>query len=433
MKITIFGTGYVGLVTGASLANLGHQVLCVDIDTERVVSLEQGEIPFYEPGLKEMVLRNKEKNRLQFSSSISAGLEHGEALFNCVGTPNKHNGAADLSAVNSIISEVARSAQGYKVLVIKSTVPPGTAQQSQKLIHQLNPASAVEVVSNPEFLKQGNAVYDFNHPDKIVVGASSEKAFQLMRKIYHGLIKSYIPFLEMDWATAEMTKYANNSFLATKISFINEIANICELTGADVKLVAKAIGMDYRIGSKFLNAGIGYGGSCFPKDVQALIQTARERGYSADVLQAVHDVNERQKQRFLVPVLQKLRALHGTTVTLWGLSFKPKTSDMRGAPSIPLIQELVRQKITVKAYDPVAFPEAQKIFGTSIIYCNSLEESVKDSDLIILATEWDEFRNVSWAELGALMKHRQIFDGRNIYEPELLKEEGFEYTGVGRR
>lgn len=454
MKITVVGTGYVGLTTGVSLANLGHSVLCIDIDENKVNQLEAGNMPFYEPGLKELVERNKEKGRLSFSSDIGAGIKFAEVIFNCVWTPQGEDGSADLSAVFSVTEKVAEISEEYKILINKSTVPPGTARKCTSLISLKNPHSSlhsnkVEVVSNPEFLKQGNAVYDFNHPDKIVVGASSERAFQTLRKVYHGLIKTYIPFLEMDWETAEMIKYANNSFLATKISFINEIANICDKVGADVRCVAKAIGMDYRVSPKFLNAGIGYGGSCFPKDVKALINTAREKGYDAGLLREVDGLNERQKEILLPRIIEKLQQLRGKTVTFWGLSFKPKTSDLRGSASLTMIKKLLRRGYSVKVHDPV-ITNGKEIGGTQqlfwaqfdgnfdeeqkerIICCDSVESSVIGSDMIVLATEWDEFRNVDFIGLGSKMNNKILFDGRNIYEPEQLKEDGFEYFGVGR-
>lgn len=431
MKISIFGSGYVGLVTGASLANLGHDVLCADIDAGKIAALEKGELLFFEPGLKELVQRTRDKKKLSFTSDLSAAVQFGDVLFNCVGTPAKSDGSADLEALYAVIELVAKQVEGYKTVVNKSTVPPGTAKKFQEIMNQRN--KSIEVVSNPEFLKQGNAVYDFNHPDKIVIGARSEKAFQVMRKVYHGLIKTYIPFLEMDWETAEMVKYANNAFLATKISYINEIANICDKVGADVKLVAKAIGMDYRIGPKFLNAGIGYGGSCFPKDVKALAAVAREQGYEAKLLQAVDIVNTLQKEIIIPTIIEKLAQVGGTMVTLWGLSFKPKTSDLREAPAVVLITRLLEKGIKIKAYDPVAVDEARKIFGSSILYCSSLEESAQESDMIIVATEWDEFRNVDFGELGKTMRNKIIIDGRNIYEAEQLREEGFDYKGMGHR
>ena len=431
MKISVFGSGYVGLVTGASLANLGHDVLCADIDASKIVGLEKGEIPFFEPGLKELVHRTTEKQKLAFTSDLSVAVEFGEMLFNCVGTPARSDGSADLGALYAVVELVARQAQGHKSLVTKSTVPPGTARKCQQIIDGYK--ASVEMISNPEFLKQGNAVYDFNHPDKIVIGAQSEKAFHLMRKVYHGLIKTYIPFLEMDWETAEMVKYANNAFLATKISYINEIANICDKVGADVRLVAKAIGMDYRIGPKFLNAGIGYGGSCFPKDVKALVAAAREQGYDARLLQEVDRVNQHQKEIIIPQIIEKLAQVGGTTVTLWGLSFKPKTSDVREAPSAILIQRLLEKGIQIQVYDPVAMDEVRILFGDTITYCRSLEESAQSSSMIILVTEWDEFRNVDFGKLGKKMHHKIMIDGRNIYEGDELREEGFDYTGVGHR
>ncbi len=435
MKISIFGSGYVGLVTGASLANLGHDVLCADIDASKIVGLERGELPFFEPGLKELVQRNKEKGRLSFSSDAAQAVIFGEVLFNCVGTPSKEDGSADLRALHAVVDAVVKAVpecgQEYKVLATKSTVPPGTARKCQEILKAKN--KNIEVVSNPEFLKQGNAVYDFNHPDKIVIGAESEKALGIMRKVYHGLIKTYIPFLEMDWETAEMVKYANNAFLATKISYINEIANICDAVGADVKLVAKAIGMDQRIGPRFLNAGIGYGGSCFPKDVPALVAVAKDKGYSASLLQEVDKSNKKQKEIILPHILDKLAQVQGNTVTLWGLSFKPKTSDLREAPAVILISRLLEKGIKIKTYDPIAADEARKIFGSSILYCSSLEESTQESDIIIVATEWDEFRNVDFRELGKNMRHKIIIDGRNIYDAETIREDGFDYKGIGHR
>lgn len=459
MKITIFGAGYVGLVTGASLANLGHSVLGVDTDQRKIQTLQNGSIPFYEPGLKELVARNREQKRLSFSTTIKEGVDFGEVLFICVGTPSRADGAADLEAVYAVTREVgaAVAVADYKVLVNKSTVPPGTARKCQQLLQEINmqkmnkmnisknnPRFTIDIVSNPEFLKQGNAVYDFNHPDKIVVGAETENARATMRKVYQGLLKTYIPFLEMNWETAEMVKYANNAFLATKISYVNEMANICELMGADIKQVAHAIGLDYRIGPKFLNAGIGYGGSCFSKDLRALVSAARERGYAATLLQEVDIFNQRQKNIFLPRIIEKLQQVQksqperegqsvaGSIVTIWGASFKPKTSDLREAPAIALIQELLKEGVQVQLYDPVALEEARRIFNHKVYYSTSIEDSVQGSNLIVLVTEWDEFRSVNFAELGKQMKSRIIFDGRNIYDPALLRAEGFEYQGVGR-
>ena len=434
MKISIFGTGYVGLVTGACLANLGHKILCADIDENKIKTLDNGKIPFYEPGLKELVAKNKEKGRLKFTTDIENAVKFGEVIFNCVGTPGKEDGSADLTYVFNVAKNVAKFSENYKILINKSTVPPGTANKCQEIILNTNPNSQVEIVSNPEFLKEGAAVYDFNHPDKIAIGAKSERAKTLMRRVYTGRVRSYIPILETDWETAEMIKYANNSFLATKISFINEVANICDKVGADVKLVAQAMGLDYRISPKFLHAGIGYGGSCFPKDVRALVNAAREKGYNAKLLHTVDQINNEQKEILLEKIKQRFgENLTEKTFTIWGLSFKPKTSDIREAPALIIIDKLLKQGAKVNVYDPIAIEEVKTIFGNRISYHSKASCSTKDSSAIILVTEWDEFRNANFVELGKEMKEKVIFDGRNIYEPDLIKEEGFDYDGVGRR
>ncbi len=433
MNISIFGTGYVGLVTGACLANLGHSILCIDIDERKIIQLQQGNIPFYEPGLNELVRRNVEKGKLAFSCDVQRGVRCGEVIFNCVGTPENEQGAADLRAVFEVAKVVAQYAEQSKILVNKSTVPPGTARACDLLMQSIAPIP-IEVVSNPEFLAEGKAVYDFTHPDKIVIGAHSTSAFSTLRKVYTGRIRAYIPFVETDWETAEMIKYANNSFLATKISFINEIANICDAVGADVKVVAQAMGMDYRINPRFLNAGVGYGGSCFPKDVRALYHLAKEKGYDATLLKEVDLVNEKQKQK----IVQKIHERFGADIgkkqfTIWGLSFKPNTSDVRESPSVTVISELLKEGAMVVVYDPIAMEEMQKVFPHAVQYSHSLIESVHGSSALIVLTEWDEFRNASFSELGKQMTTKIMFDGRNIYEPELVREEGFEYYGVGRR
>jgi UDPglucose 6-dehydrogenase len=433
MKISIFGTGYVGLTTGACLSNLGHDVLCVDINPDKINQLNSGDVPFYEPGLKELVLQNTTKNRLKFTTDTTAGLEFGEVIFNCVGTPSLPDGSADLQYVFKVAEDAAKFAKGYKILINKSTVPPGTAHKCQNLIKKVNPDSQVEVVSNPEFLAEGKAVHDFTHPDKIVVGAKTEKAFALVRQIYTGRVRTYIPILETDWATAEMIKYANNSFLATKISFINEVANICDKVGADVRIISQAMGMDYRINPKFLNPGVGYGGSCFPKDVRALAQTAHELGYDAKLLQEVSSLNDRQKNIILQKITKKFGNLTNITFTIWGVSFKPKTSDIRESSSIVIINSLLAAGAKIILYDPIAMNEAKLIFKDKIQYAESLISSAQDSSAIILVTEWDEFRNIDLATLSKVMHSKVIFDGRNIYEPELIREEGFEYYGIGRQ
>ena len=428
------GVGYVGLVTGACLANLGHKVICVDIDENKISKLNLGEIHFYEPGLKEVVDKNVDKGRLFFTTDTKEAIESAEVIFNCVGTPSNEDGSANLEYVFAVAREVARVTTSNKLLVNKSTVPPGTAARCQQLVKETNPDSQVELVSNPEFLKEGSAVYDFTHPDKIVIGSKSERCFNVMRKLYSGLERPYMNLLETNWETAEMIKYANNSFLATKISFINEIANICEVVGADVKFISKAIGMDYRISPKFLNAGIGYAGSCFPKDVRALVGTAREQGYEAKLLQEVNQLNERQKRIILNKIKKKYgEELSGKTFSILGLSFKPKTSDIREAVSLILIDELLKLGAKIRVYDPIANNEVKLVFGERINYCESIDDVSKDSNGLILVTEWDEFRNVDFNQIGDNMVEKVLFDGRNIYEPSSLINKGFEYYGIGRK
>lgn len=434
MKISIFGVGYVGLTTGACLANLGHDILCVDIDQEKINLLAEGKIHFYEPGLKELVNKNREKGRLRFTTHTKEAINFGEVIFNCVGTPSNDNGSADLQYVFKVAEEVGKYAQGSIILINKSTVPPGTAKKCDQIIKEINPQSEVEIVSNPEFLREGQAIRAFNLPDKIVVGAKSDEAFRILKKVYSGRMRTYLPIVETDWETAELIKYANNTFLATKISFINEMANICDKTGADVKILAMALGLDYRISSRFLNAGVGYGGSCFPKDVKAIAATAREHGYTAKLFEEVIALNERQRKILMEKINHVFdHNLTGKTFSILGLSFKPKTSDMREAPSIDIINELLKQGAVIKTYDPEAVEEARKLFGNRIIYCQSPEQAVENSNALIVLTEWDEFRNLNLSELRKVMHDNKLFDGRNIYEPELVKEEGFEYYGVGRQ
>ncbi len=433
MKISVFGTGYVGLVTGASLANLGHDVLCVDIDQAKVLSLQRGEVPFYEPGLKELLTRTTAKGKLRFTTNSQEGVLFGDVIFNCVGTPMQENGSANLQYIFAVVETVAQHAIGKTILINKSTVPPGTAAKCQQRISMVNPNSQVEVVSNPEFLKEGSAVHDFMHPDKIVIGAKSKEAFEMMRKVYAGLERPYMNILETNWETSEMIKYANNSFLATKISFINEIANIADCVGADIKTISRALGMDYRISPKFLHAGIGYGGSCFPKDVNALVHAGKEKGYDAKLLREVHEFNERQKRILLQKVEAKFGAdLEGKKFAVWGLSFKPKTSDIREAPSLLVLKHLLAKGAEVAVYDPVAHTEIEGVFGDKVKYANTVLDSVQGSSAILLLTEWDEFRHVDFADFAERMAEKVLFDGRNIYLPETMRKHGFEYFGVGR-
>src|SRR3989344_3977326 len=434
MKISIFGVGYVGLTTAACLANLGHNVICIDIDQEKIRLLEEGKAPFFEPGLPELVAQNRKKNRLHFTTNAAEAVAFGEVIFNCVNTPCNEDGSANLNYVFAVAKTIGENIKEYKVIVNKSTVPPGTTRKTAEIIKEnCKQQIAFDLVANPEFLREGDAVRAFNYPDKIVLGSNSDQAFSIMRKVYSGRMRTYLPMVETDWETAETIKYANNTFLATKISFINEMANICDELGADIKTVAMALGLDYRISPRFLNPGVGYGGSCFPKDVKALIATSKQAGYPARLFEEVDAVNERQKKRMLHKIQKAFGRIEDKTFTILGLSFKPKTSDMREAPSIEMIKGLLALGAKVKAYDPVAIEEARKIFAGRIIYCDSIEEAARESSALILVTEWDEFRGIDFSELGKVMKEKFIFDGRNIYEPEAVREEGFEYFGVGRR
>jgi len=434
MKISIFGTGYVGLTTGACLANLGHEVLCVDVDEEKIKVLNNGEIHFYEPGLKDLVQKNREKRRLNFSTNIKEAVVFADVIFNCVGTPSKEDGSADLSHVFSVAKSIGENLDRYKIIVNKSTVPPGTAKETEKIIEEnLKEKIDFDVVSNPEFLREGNAIRAFNFPDKIVIGSESERPLAVMRKVYSGRLRTYLPIVETNRETAELIKYANNTFLATKISFINEMANICDKVGADVKMVSMALGMDYRISPRFLNPGVGYGGSCFPKDVKALIATARDNGYKARLFEEVDALNERQKI-LLVDKVKKAfnNNISGKKFCVLGLSFKPGTSDTREAPSLNMVLKLLAEGAMVNVYDPAAMEEAKTFLSEQVSFCKSVEEAVEGSSGIILVTEWDEFRNLDFPKLHKLMADHKLFDGRNVYEPEMVKEEGFEYFGMGR-
>ncbi len=459
MKISIFGTGYVGLVTGACLANLGHIVTCVDIDQNKINQIKQGSIPFFEPNLPELVKKNIEKQRLLFTTDAKAAVESATAIFNCVGTPGKEDGTANLTYIFTVTKTVAEHILENKhiTLINKSTVPPGTAKQCQDLISQTNPNANITVISNPEFLKEGAAVYDFTHPDRIVIGTQKldsnnldsfeqkqsniNQAIQTVKKIYLGRTRLYIPFIETNWETSEMIKYASNAFLATKISFINEIANISDKVNADIKVIAQAMGMDYRISPKFLGAGIGYGGSCFGKDVRALETIATQNNISSKLLYQVDNTNKKQKTIIVDKIKnyfkEKLdQTLEGKTITILGLSFKPKTSDMREAPSIDIIKELIKLEANIQAYDPIATNEARKCFTENelnkISFKTNILEACQSSDAIVIVTEWDEFRTLNLQLIKQLTKNNIIFDGRNIYEPELIQEEGFDYIGIGR-
>ncbi len=437
MKISIVGTGYVGLVTGTCFADTGVNVTCVDIDQQKINNLKKGIVPIYEPGLETMIKNNVEKGRLHFSTSLKESLDQAEVIFIAVGTPPGEDGSADLSHVLAVASEIGKHINQSIVVVTKSTVPIGTAEKVRAAIStELKNRSAdvpFFVASNPEFLKEGNAIDDFLKPDRIVVGTDSEEAEKIIRRLYKPFLLNNHPILFMDIPSAELTKYAANSMLATKITFMNDIANFCELVGADVNMVRKGIGSDSRIGNKFIYPGIGYGGSCFPKDVKAIIRTANSYNYPLRLLQAVEDINEDQK-RIMAKKVQKYfqNDIKGKTFSLWGLSFKPNTDDMREAPSKVIIKELLEAGAKVKAYDPVAMEEAKKDFGNSIIYGQDPYDVLIDSDGLLLLTEWPEFRIPNYNVMSKLMNHKVVFDGRNIYDMNEMNEHGFDYFGIGR-
>lgn len=434
MKITVVGTGYVGLVTGTCFAELGNDVICLDIDQAKIDRLKKGEIPIYEPGLEELVLRNQKEGRLNFSTDAKAGIEWAEVIFSAVGTPPDKDHRADLSAVKAVAKTVGQNLNGYKVFVNKSTVPVGTSHMVKEIIKEnLKTPMDFDVVDNPEFLREGSAVKDFLNPDRIVCGVESDRAREAMEKLYQPLVRSGRPLLFTDIHSAEVIKYASNSFLATKISFINEVANFCELVGADVTQVAKGMGLDERIGSRFLHAGIGYGGSCFPKDVQAFIQTGKDKGYEFKILEQVEAVNEAQKLRIVEKILKEIPDLNGKTVAVWGLAFKPKTDDMREASSLAIVPKLLEKGAKVRAFDPVAAENAKKILGeTNIEYFNSPFDAASGADILVLITEWDEFRALDLQKLKSTMKDAYVFDGRNVYNPEEMRKLGFKYFSVGR-
>ena len=436
MKITIVGTGYVGLVTGACFSEVGIDVTCVDIDALKINNLKKGIIPIYEPGLEEIVHRNMEKDRLHFTTKLSESLDGVEVVFGAVGTPPDEDGSADLKYVLEVAREVGRNMNDYLLMVTKSTVPVGTAEKvRQALQGELDKRGSdlvFDVSSNPEFLKEGAAVQDFLKPDRIVVGVDTKRAEKTMDRLYKPFTMNGHPVIFMDVTSAEMTKYAANSMLATKISFMNDIANFCEIVGADVNKVRKGIGSDSRIGKKFIYPGTGYGGSCFPKDVKALIKTADDYSYSLKVLKAVEEVNENQKS-ILVRKLQKQfnHNIKGMTFGLWGLSFKPQTDDMREAPSLVIIRKLLEAGASVKAYDPVAMEEARRILGEKIEYGRDQYDVLIDSDALIIATEWPEFKFPNFNIMKKLLKNPLIFDGRNIYDLEEMKDREIEYHCIG--
>ncbi len=436
MKIVVIGTGYVGLVTGTCFAEVGIDVICVDIDTKKIENLKNGIMPIYEPGLEEMVLRNYEKGRLNFSSNLGESIKEADVAFIAVGTPPGEDGSADLKYVIGVAKEIGANIDDYIVVVTKSTVPVGTAAKVRNAVQdeltKRNLGLEFDVASNPEFLKEGAAIEDFLKPDRIVVGVETKKAEDVMRRLYKPFLLNGHPIIFMDVPSSEMTKYAANAMLATKISFMNDIANLCEIMGADVNLVRKGIGSDPRIGNRFIYPGIGYGGSCFPKDVKALIRTARENGHEMRILQAVEDVNDDQKSVLFDKISKHFKGdLKGKNFAMWGLSFKPKTDDMREAPSLVIIEKLLGAGASVNAYDPVAMHEAKKELGEQIEYSKDPNDSLVDADALLIVTEWPEFRTPNFKVMGKLMKSKVVFDGRNIYDLEEMKEHGFDYYCIG--
>jgi len=437
MKIAIVGTGYVGLVSGACFAEMGIDVTCVDIDQAKIERLRAGDIPIYEPGLDELVLRNTQEGRLHFTTRLTDCLDGVEAVFSAVGTPPDEDGSADLRYVLEVAREVGRHMQHYLVIVTKSTVPVGTARKVEAAIREELSKRGVDipfdVASNPEFLKEGSAIKDFMSPDRVVVGVESEKARELMTRLYAPFMLNNFRVIFTDVPSAEMIKYAANSMLATRISFMNDIANLCELVGADVNQVRKGIGSDTRIGSKFLYPGCGYGGSCFPKDVKALVQTAEQNGYDMRVLKAVEEVNERQKSVLFEKLRRHYGDLQGKTIALWGLAFKAETDDMREATSLVTIRHLLEAGCTVRVFDPAAMDEARRRLGDAVIYASDIYDAAKGADALLLLTEWKQFRLPSWARVHDLMRSPIVFDGRNIYDPAEMRKNGFEYYSIGRK
>jgi UDPglucose 6-dehydrogenase len=426
------GTGYVGLVVGACLAENGNSVTCVDSDADKVARLRAGEVPIYEPGLNEMVPRNVAEERLQFTTDLAGAVRLNEVIFIAVGTPQDEDGSADLTHVLEVAAGIGRAMNGYKVIVNKSTVPVGTAARVRQVIAALT-EHPFAVVSNPEFLKEGTAVDDFLKPDRVVVGTDDPKVEAIMRQLYEPFVRTGKPVLVMDPASAELTKYAANAMLATRISFMNEIANYCDRVGADVKQVRMGMGTDARIGSSFLFPGVGYGGSCFPKDVKALIRMGQEADIAFNVVEAVDRTNGWQKSILVPRIEAHLGGLAGRTIAIWGLAFKPRTDDMREAPAIAIVEGLLAAGAAVRAYDPKADEQARRVFGDRVALCGRAYEAVAGADALVVVTEWNEFREPDFAKIKSLMRRPAIFDGRNIYDPRVLREHGFHYEGIGRR
>jgi UDPglucose 6-dehydrogenase len=436
MKITFFGTGYVGLVTGTCFADLGNEVTCVDINNKKISDLNEGKIPIYEPGLKELIERNVKQRRLFFTTKAEEAIKSADIIFIAVGTPQKENGQAELKYVLEVGKTIGKYLNQYKVIVNKSTVPVGTAEKVTKEISsQLKERGKeieFDVVSNPEFLKEGAAIKDFQVPDRVVIGTDSEKAKEIMEDLYSAVTRMDRPIVFMDTKSAELTKYASNAMLAVRISFMNEISSLCEEIGADIKQVAKGMGLDSRIGPKFLSAGIGYGGSCFPKDVRALAHMLESYDGNTNIIRSADYVNERQKKSAIPKLKKMIPQIEGKKIAIWGLSFKPKTDDIRESPAITIINQLQEEYAEISAYDPEGMEEMKKKFA-NITYTTTSYEAVKDADVLMILTEWDEFRKVDLERIKESMKGKIIFDGRNIFNPEKVREIGFKYIGVGRK
>ena len=433
MKIAVVGTGYVGLVTGTCFAETGNTVTCVDIDISKVEKLSKGQITIYEPGLEKLFLRNQREERLKFTTNLAEGIADAKIIFLALPTPPGEDGSADLKYILGVADELGRLLKEYKVIVDKSTVPVGTADKVREVIAR-NCTCEFDVVSNPEFLREGVAVEDFMKPDRVVIGTESERARKIMGDLYAPFVRQGNPVIYMDEKSAELTKYAANSFLATKISFMNEIARLCELLGADVDMVRRGIGSDDRIGKRFLFPGIGYGGSCFPKDVQALVRSALDLKYEFKILDAVMDVNEKQKV-YLIPRIKKYfnQKLGGKKIALWGLAFKPNTDDIREAPALYLIEELLKAGASVAAFDPEAMKNVREIVGDKIAFTENQYDALNNSDALIIATEWSEFRTPEFEKMAERMKAKVIFDGRNVFDLSQMKELGFYYESIGRK
>jgi UDPglucose 6-dehydrogenase len=431
MNICMVGTGYVGLVTGACLADFGMNVVCVDKDAEKIASLQRGEVPIYEPGLKEVISRNERAGRLRFTTDLKASIEDALAIFIAVGTPPKPDGSPDLTFVRQVAEAIAEHMNGYKVVVTKSTVPTGTGRMIEQILRAKNGRHEFSVASNPEFLREGSAVSDFLRPDRVVIGASDARAVEILKEIYSPLYLVETPFVITDMTSAELIKYASNGFLAVKISFINEVARMCELMGADVHAVARGMGLDKRIGGKFLHPGPGFGGSCFPKDTAAAADLARQAGYTFEIIEATIRANEKTKRRMIEKIRQAAGPLPGKTAAVLGLSFKPETDDIRESPALAVVEDLRKEGVRVRAFDPAAMPNARAVFP-DLDYARDAYDCATGADFLVLATEWNAFRKLDLDRLAAVMRSKTIVDLRNVYEPDEMRKLGWTYAGVGR-